>query len=112
MKEITVYVTVESLTRLESGLYQVKAFYGTPPVMSRSADGSLERIRAEDRRKTAAYEGVTSLFFPANVGLCPKIGEALVVKLSSVESEGISLTQDPSGLYGTEPPSVADPTEH
>ena len=103
MKEITVYVTVESITRLESGLYQVKAFYGTPPVMSRSSDGSLERIRAEGRIKKAAYEGVASLFFPVNVGLCPKIGEELSITVNSANT---------TPCADEAPTPAADPTEH
>lgn len=85
MEEQTVRVTVESITRLGSGWYQVKAFYDTPPVMPRSSDGSAERARAEDKRLMDAYYGVAFLFFPAPVGLCPSIGEELVVQLSSAE---------------------------
>ena len=121
MEEITVSVTVESISRLESGTYQVKAFWGTPPVMSRSSDGSLERIKAEAKRKKDAYNGVISLFFSVPVGLCPKIGEELSIAINSAHTtpsaeeeehplrfrqreeavERIKLTENPSNLYAT-----------
>ncbi len=85
MEEQTVRVTVESITRLENGWYQVKAFYGMPLVMSKSSNGSVERARAERKAKKDAYDGITSLFFPAPPKLCPRIGQVLTITLRSAE---------------------------
>ncbi len=104
MEDRSVKVTVESITRLKSGLYQVKAFSGTPPVLVQTMDGSAERELEEVKRERDAYDGVTSLFFPLQSGLCPRMGEEITVSFGSAVHEktgpsGIKLTENPSDLY-------------